>query len=177
MPPATPPDDRPSLADEWLDQRESQSTRDRVYAAALQLYEPTRVRAVASAADVSKETARDYLKWFTDIGMLRQVGESPDTFVRNEPYFRWRRIQRLRTRSPAALEEELVQLTARERAFRDQYGAENPADIDALEHADYADLETVWQNLRDWETVRRRIRDLEAARRYQDREGATEAPA
>lgn len=177
MPPRNPSGDRPSLADEWLDQRDSHSTRDRVYAAALQLYEPTRVKEVASAADVSKETARDYLQWFTDIGMLRQVDESPDAFVRNEAYFRWRRIQRLQTQSPAALDEELAQLTDREQTYRDQFGADDPDEVDALEHAEYADLESVWRDLRDWETIRRRIRDLEAARRSQDREGPTEATA
>ncbi|WP_050050114.1 hypothetical protein [Halostagnicola sp. A56] len=86
----------PSVATEWTEQRTTESTKDRVYAVAIQLYEPTRVATVAEDADVSKETAREYLKWFAEIGMITQDGESPDLFSRNESYFEWRRIQRLR---------------------------------------------------------------------------------
>ncbi|WP_458208576.1 DUF7342 family protein [Haladaptatus sp. NG-SE-30] len=166
------PDERlntpPSLADEWAASWEGESTRDRVYTTALQLYEPTRVAVIADRADVSKETARDYLQWFTEIGMLTQVNESPDEFVRDEHYFRWRRIHRLRRLPMEELEQRLKKLTAKERRYRDQYDAEGPDHVDALDHADYADVEDVWMELQEWETVRRRIEELEQARQKND---------
>nr|WP_252699723.1 ArsR family transcriptional regulator [Natronosalvus vescus] len=146
-----------------------------MYAVSLQLYEPTRVAIVADRADVSKETAREYLRWFTEIGMLTHDGESPDQFSRNESYFEWRRIQRLQAHPPEKLEEELEQLTATERDYRDRYDADGPGEVDALEHADYTDLESVWMELQEWQTVRRRIRELEQARQNQN--GSAQAPA
>lgn len=170
-----PPGDPPPLADEWREQRQDASTRDRVYAAALQLYEPTRVKDIADRAEVSKETAREYLNWFAEIGMLEQVTESPDAFKRNEQYFEWRRIQRLRSQSEEELREQLEGLTRKERDYRERFGTDTPGDVDALDHADYDDVESVWMALQEWRTVRRRIRELEQARQRRDEGGR--APA
>lgn len=167
MPAEDPPADLPSLAEEWRAQQQGESTRSRVYAVALQLYEPTRVKEVAERADVSKETARDYLKWFAELGVLDQVAESPDTFERNEQYFEWRRIQHLQAQPEEELQEQLEELTRKEQAFREQFDTDGPDDVDALEHADYDDVESVWMALREWRTVRRRIRELERARKGQ----------
>lgn len=170
-----PPIEPPSLAEEWRDQQEQLSTRERVYAIALQLHEPTRVAAVAKQADVSKETAREYLKWFTEIEMLVHNTESPDRFSRNEDYFQWRRIQQLQNRSSTELEQELKGLSSKEREYRERYDADSPDAVDAFNHADYDEIEDVWMEIQEWRTVRRRIRELERARRNQ--EGTTEASA
>lgn len=170
-PPTTPP----SLAEEWRTQQQGESTRSRVYAVALQLSEPTRVKEVAERADVSKETAREYLKWFAELGVLNQIDESPDTFARNEQYFEWRRIQRLQAQSEEELLDQLEQLTQKERGFRERFDTDSPDDVDALEHADYDDIESVWRELREWRTVRRRIRELERARKGQS--DGTQVPA
>lgn len=163
-----PPVDIPSLADEWRDQERNGSSRDRLYTVALELYDPTRVRDVAERADVSKETARDYLKWFAELGVVEQTGDSPDTFQRNEEYFEWRRVERLRSLSPEERLERLEQLTKKEAEYRDRFEADGPDDVDALAHADYDELEAVWRDLQEWRTVRRRIRELERARQRQD---------
>lgn len=159
-----PPADPPRLAEEWRTEHTNESTRSRIYAVALQLYGPTRVREVAERADVSKETARDYLKWFAEIGVLDQVDRSPDTFKRNEQYFEWRRIQRLRSQSDEELRQQLEALTQKERDYRERFATDAPGDVDALDHADYDSLEPVWRELQEWETIRRRIRELERAR-------------
>jgi predicted ArsR family transcriptional regulator len=65
-----PPIEPPSLAEEWRDHQEQLSTRERIYQVALQLREPTQVAVVAERADVSQETAREHLKWFTEIEIL-----------------------------------------------------------------------------------------------------------
>ncbi|WP_050051877.1 hypothetical protein [Halostagnicola sp. A56] len=107
--------------------------------------------------------------------MITQDGESPDLFSRNESYFEWRRIQRLRGQPIEELERKLEQLVAKEREYGDRYEADAPEEVDALEHADYADLDSVWMDLQEWRTVRGRIRELERARRSQN--GNTRASA
>jgi transposase len=169
MPAEDPPTIPPSLAEEWRTQQQGESTRNRVYAVALELSEPTRVKEVAERADVSKETAREYLKWFAELGVLKQIDESPDTFARNEQYFEWRRIQHLQAQPKEELLDQLEQLTRKERAFRDRFDTDSPDDVDALEHADYDNVESVWMELREWRTVRRRIRELERARKGQSK--------
>lgn len=170
-----PPDDLPTLSEEWHDLAAKQSTRERIYVVALQLYEPTRVREVADRADVSKETAREYLQWFAEIGIVEQANESPAAFVRNEAYFEWRRIQRLRGLAPDELKRQLNQLTQRERDYNERYDASGPSEVDALDHAGYDHVEEVWMDLQEWRTIRRRIRELERARRERDETGT--APA
>lgn len=57
-------------AEEWRAQTEQQSTRERVYAVAMRLYESMRVTIIAERADVAKETTREYLRWFAEIELV-----------------------------------------------------------------------------------------------------------
>lgn len=164
----SPEESPPSLAAEWAETVEQESTRDRVYAVALELHEPTRVSEVATAADVSTETAREYLRWFAELGVLDRVSEAPATFRRNGDYFAWRRVQELRRESPEELRDRLDRLTAREREFAERFDADTPDAVDALEHGGYAELDETWTTLERWRTVRRRIRELERARQRDD---------
>ena len=160
-----------SLADEFGDELDAKPADDRVYRVALQLTEPARVATVADRADCATDTARRHLRRLVDIGVLNRRTESPDTYVRNESYFEWRKRNRLAELSGSALTERLERLTQREAEFREQYGADSPTDVDALEHADHADIESVWLDLSEWQTVRERIERLEAVR--QQRAGTT----
>ena len=162
------PESPPSLAAEWSKTVAGESTRDRVYAVALELYEPTRVSAVADEADVATETAREYLRWFVEVGVLERVDDAPATFRRNDDYFAWRRVQELRRESPAELRERTERLAERERAFAERFDADDPAAVDAVEHGGYADVDETLAALDRWRTVRRRIRELERARRERD---------
>jgi len=155
----------PSLAAEWSETVAGGSTRDRVYAVALELYEPTRVRAVAEEADVATETAREYLRWFVEMGVLQRVDDTPATFRRNDNYFAWRRVQKLRRESPSDLRERAERLAEQERAFAEQFDADTPVAVDAVEHGGYAEIDETLAALDRWRTVRRRIRELERARR------------
>lgn len=160
-----------SLADEFEDELDAKPADDRVYRVALQLTEPARVATVADRADCATDTARRHLRRLVDIGVLNQKTESPDTYVRNESYFEWRKRNRLADLSETTLTGRLRELTDREADFREEYGADSPADVDALAHADYADIESVWLDLSEWHTVRERIERLEAVR--QQRAGTT----
>ncbi|MEZ3163807.1 ArsR family transcriptional regulator [Halorubrum sp. RMP-47] len=138
---------------------------ERVYRVALQLYEPAGVSAIAERASCAPDTARRHLKRLADIGVVDRVSESPLTFVRNESYFEWRLQNRLEDLSRDELHDRLAELTEREREFRERFDANSPTNVDAFEHADYDDVETVWLALSEWETVRDRIDRLEAVRR------------
>ncbi|ELZ40583.1 transcriptional regulator [Halorubrum californiense DSM 19288] len=138
---------------------------ERVYRIALQLYDPAGVSAIAERASCAPDTARRHLKRLADIGVVERVSASPLTFVRNESYFEWRLRNRLEALSRDELHDRLADLTEREREFRERFDADSPTDVDALKHADYDDVETVWLALSEWRTVRDRIDRLEAVRR------------
>ena len=138
---------------------------ERVYRAALQLYEPAGVSAIAERASCAPDTARRHLKRLADIGVVERVSESPLTYVRNESYFEWRLRNRLGDLSRDELHDRLAELTERESAFRERFDAESPTDVDAFDHAEYDDVESVWLALSEWRTVRARIDRLEAVRR------------
>lgn len=162
-----PPDS--SLADEFGDELASQPADERVYRVAIQLHDSTRVATIAERADCATDTARRHLRKLVDVGVLEQVGESPDAFARNESYFEWRKRNRLAELSRAELGERLRELSERAGEYRERYDADAPGDVDALDHADHANVEAVWRDLDDWRTVRERIERLEAVRR--DRSG------
>lgn len=172
MPPSdTDPSVEFDLADGFASDLDAAPADERVYRVALQLYEPARVATIAERADCASDTARRHLERLVDIGVLEQVGDSPATYRRNESYFEWRKRSRLEELSTSQLQERLTDLTTRERELRDQYDAEQPGDVDALDHADYDQVEEVWMDLDEWKTVRRRIQRLEDVRQ----QGATDS--
>ena len=152
------------LADEFGAELAAEPADERVYRVALQLYEPTRVAAVAERADCAPDTARRHLERLAEIGVVDRVADDPATYRRNESYFEWRKRHRLEGLSDAALRDRLADLAGREREFRDRYDADGPAEVDALDVADYDEIEDVWLDLSEWETVRRRIRRIESVR-------------
>jgi hypothetical protein len=173
---SVPPD--PQFVEEWDETLQSASTYDRIYRVALQLHEPTRITEIIERADCSKNavarlhlagsqnacvlaTARTHLKRLTNIGVLTQDTTNPDTFTRNQSYFRWRRENRLEQLSEQERHTRINDLSRQERKFQEKYETESPADVEALDHAEDTDVEAVWMELSEWETVRRRIRDLD----------------
>jgi len=52
-------------------------TRERLLGVILQLRTPTKVAEIADQADCDTETARDYLEWFTSMGMTREIPGRP----------------------------------------------------------------------------------------------------
>jgi len=167
------PPGTPDLVTDWDEATDDLSVRDRVYDAAIQLYEPARVATVADRADCAKETARDYLRWLADVGVVVRVEDDPERFERNDAYFEWKRVFELTQRSTADLKAELRELSERESAFRERFDADAPGAVDAVAHADYEDLETVWDELDEWRAIRERMDRLDEARRRRSRDGAT----
>lgn len=150
---------------------------ERVYRVALGLYDPAGVTTVAERASCASDTARRHLKRLADIGVVEAVSETPLTYTRNESYFEWRQRNRLEKCSSSELQETLSELTAREREFRDQFGVDAPEAVDALEYADFDDVETVWLDLSAWQTVQERIERLEAVRQRRAEGSSSEGEA
>lgn len=167
--------DELAIAGEFSATLDSAPADERVYRVALQLYEPARVSTIADRADCAPDTARRHLERFVEIGMLEQFAQSPATYRRNESYFEWRKRSRLEDLSTSQLRDKLAELTAREQALQDRYDADRPGDVDALQHADYDQVEEVWMDLSEWETVRRRIRRLEDVRQHRATDTGSES--
>lgn len=163
------------LADEFGTALAAEPADERVYRVALQLYEPTRVAAVAERASCATDTARRHLERLAEIGVVERVADGPATYRRNESYFEWRKRHRLEGLSDAELRDRLAELTRREREFRDRYDADGPDEVDALAVADYDEIEDVWLDLSEWETVRRRIRRIETVRRKRADDSSSES--
>lgn len=148
----------------------------RIYGTVLQTREPTAASTIAEAADCDSKTARKYLGWFAELGVVTEHEGHPTTYERNDEYFEWRRIDRLSTTHTV---DELVQrvneLTRRIRTYEREYDASSPGDVDAIavaETRDDAAIDEVYADLGDWETALQERRRYERARqRRSDRSG------
>lgn len=143
--------------------------RERLYDVILQLREPTKVSTVAERADCDTETARDYLRWFAEMGMVHEHTDRPVRYERNESYFRWRRVNRIRDQYS---EEEIVALLSdvleRIEEYQEQFGTDDPDTVSLVESSRTMDTEEAWEALSDWKTLERRAELLDAARRGDD---------
>jgi predicted ArsR family transcriptional regulator len=141
-------------------------TRERVLDVVLQLREPTAVSTIAERADCDTETARDYLEWFTEMGVVREHAGRPVQYERNDSFLRWRRIESIRQEYTQPEIVELLQETVDAAArYREQFDADTP---DQVSLADATDEETVaerWEALSEWQTLETRAELLDAARR------------
>lgn len=162
MPGSGPPAE--DTAERLTERLESAPTDERVYRVALELTEPTTVSGVANRAGCSKNAARRHLKRLADIGLLTRVRENPDTYERNESYFRWRRLNRLAELSEDEYNERLRALLSEHESYKDKYDVADPNELDPLNYDDFGDAERVWLDINDWKAVRKEIRDLRQAR-------------
>ncbi|MDB2276591.1 hypothetical protein PM022_19120, partial [Halorubrum ezzemoulense] len=70
--------------------------RERLLDVVVGLRTPTKVSTIAKRADCGTETARDYLEWFDEMGMVHRHNGRPVRYERNDSYFQWRRIDQIR---------------------------------------------------------------------------------
>ena len=140
--------------------------RERVLDVALQLREPTTVADVAERADCNTETARDYLEWFAEMGIVREHSGRPVRYELNRSYLRWRRIEKIRTTFTE--EEIVVELKETLSAiddYQEEFGVDSPGEVSLLDTEDAAKLEERWESLSAWKTALKRAELLDAARR------------
>lgn len=161
-------DEEPADFSEWAPPEEvlsGGSTRERLLDVVLQLRRPTKVSAVAERAGCDTETARDYLRWFAEMGMVREHDGRPVRYERNDSYLRWRRVERIRERYGeeeivAALDDTVDALAE----YRGRFDAESPTAVSLVEASREAPMAEVWEALSEWRTLERRAALLDAAR-------------
>jgi hypothetical protein len=134
----------------------------------LQAREPTTASVIADTADCDPKTARKYLGWFADLGIVTRHDGHPATYERNDAYFEWRRINQLAAdRSVEELQDRVRELTTRITEYEDAYDATTPAAVDAITVAEASDRRTiddVYGDLGDWATAREERDRYERAR-------------
>lgn len=159
-PSGDPPDFEDPFGEEDVEQR--------IYAVVIQTREPTDARTIAEQVECDPKTARKYLRWFAQLGIVTEHEGHPVTYERNDSYFEWRRVNELAaTHSREALQEKVRELSERIQNYEQRYDASTPAEVDAVEAADsdtHGSIDDVYGDLGDWETARRRRRHYERAR-------------
>jgi hypothetical protein len=170
-------DESPPDSDE-LESPESLLTggpiRERVLDVVTGLRTPTKVSNIADHADCDTETARDYLEWFNEMGMVHRHDGRPVRYERNDAYFQWRRINRIRDEyTDQEIVEALSDAIDQIEHYREQFDADNPDDVSLVEASRDMATEDAWEALSEWETLERRAALLDAARRDHLDSGST----
>ena len=149
-------------------------TRERLLDVITGLRTPTKVSEIADLADCGTETAREYLAWFNEMGMVHRHDARPVRYERNDAYFQWRRIDRIRDEYA---EQEIVDLltdTLDEiEAYRTQFDAADPNDVSLVDASQDRATEDAWEALSEWKTLEQRAALLDAARRDHPASGST----
>ncbi|QCC56457.1 DUF7342 family protein [Natronorubrum bangense] len=140
-------------------------TRERLLSVILQLRTPTKVSRIAEQADCDTETARDYLGWFTSMGMTREISGRPVRYERNESYLQWRRVEQIREQySETEIVKELKETMKQLEEYRAQFDADSPEDVSLMDSTEEASVEEVWEALSEWKTLKHRAELLDTAR-------------
>jgi len=150
------------------------SIRERILAVLTGLRTPTKVSEIADLADCDTETARSYLKWFHEMGLVHSHNGPPVRYERNDAYFQWRRINYIRENySEQEIVEELSDTIDRIDEYRVQFDTDNPDDVSLVEASREMPTEDAWEALSKWKTLERRAALLDAARRDSPISGTT----
>jgi predicted ArsR family transcriptional regulator len=155
------------------------SIRERLLDVVIGLRTPTKVSTIAERADCDTETARDYLEWFDEMGMVQRHDGRPVRYERNDAYFQWRRIDRTREEYSEqeiidALDDTLNQIED----YRAQFDATHPDDVSLVDATQEQNLSTeaAWEALSEWETLEKRAALLDEARRNNPVAGSKPGP-
>jgi predicted transcriptional regulator len=140
----------------------------RIYGTILQIRTPTTASAIAKQVDCDPKTARKYLGWFTDLGIVTRHDGHPLTYERNDAYFEWRRIDQLAADySVEDLQNRVRELTTHITEYEETYDAASPGAVDAVAVAEASDertIDDVYSDLADWATAREERERYERAR-------------
>ena len=169
-----------------LDELESLDTllrdgpiRERLLDVVVGVRTPTKVSTIAERADCGTETARDYLAWFDEMGMVQRHDGRPVRYERNDAYFQWRRIDRIREEySEREIVDSLDDTLNQIEDYRAQFDATHPDEVSLVDATREQNLSTeeAWEALSEWETLERRATLLDAARRNDPVAGSKPGP-
>jgi len=148
--------------------------RERLLDVVTGLRTPAKVSDIADLADCDTGTARDYLTWFDEMGLVHRHDGRPVRYERNDAYFRWRRIDRIREDySEQEVVETLSDALDRIEAYRARFDAAHPSDVSLVDASRDMPTEDAWEALSEWKTLERRAALLDAARRDDPTAGDT----
>jgi len=143
---------------------EGEDTKQRVYGAVLHAREPMMAAEIAERADCSEESARTHLSFYADLGIVIHHDGRPARYERNDDYFEWRRVNELaNVHTVEELQARVSDLTDQIEAYREEYDADSPGDVDVLEF-DAERVDDVYADLGDWATAIEERRLHERAR-------------
>lgn len=152
---------------------EGERTRDDFLSVALQLREPMPIAEIADRAGRGEDSAREYMRWFETIGLVRRASEDPEQYETNQSYLYWRRVDRIRNNyRDTDIVERLQDVLDEIDEFRERYDAARPGEVDIVPtaRARDVDVEDVWEDISRWKTLHARRNLLEdALNREQDR--------
>jgi predicted ArsR family transcriptional regulator len=155
------------------------SIRERLLDVVVGLRTSTKVSTIAERADCDTETARDYLEWFDEMGLVQRHDGRPVRYERNDAYFQWRRIDRIREEYSEqeivdALDDTLNQIED----YRTQFDATHPDGVSLVDATQEQNLsaEAAWEALSEWETLEQRAALLDEARRNNPIAGSKPGP-
>ncbi len=154
-------------------------TRERLLDVVVGLRMPTKVSTIAEYADCDSETARDYLEWFDEMGMVHRHGGRPVRYERNDAYFEWRRIDRIREEySEQEIVDALGDTLEQIEDFRAQFDTTHPDEVSLVNATQEQNLSTeaAWEALSEWETLEQQAALLDAARRNKSVPGSKPGP-
>jgi predicted ArsR family transcriptional regulator len=161
------PDEKAPDFGDWEDPEtllKDRPIRERLLDVIMQTREPTKVAEIAEQADCDTETAREYLEWFTSMGIVREHAGRPVRYERNESYLFWRRVEQIREEySEEEIVSELTDTVEAIAEYREQFDADTPDEISLMEVSDGA-IEEAWEALSSWKTLERRAEVLDRAR-------------
>lgn len=147
-----------------------EDVEQRIYGTVLQTRDPATASAIAEQVECDPKTARKYLGWFADLGIVTRHDGHPATYERNDAYFEWRRHNQLAAeQSVEELQERVRELTTRINKYEERYDADTPAAVDAVAIAEASDdrtIDDVYGDLGDWTTAREERSRYERARQY-----------
>lgn len=132
---------------------EDEDTKQRVYGAVLHARDPMTAAEIAEQAECSTESARTHLSFYADLGIVIRHEGRPVRYERNDDYFEWRRVNELaRENTVKELQTRVSELTDRIEDYRNEYGADSPAEIDVLKF-DPQRIDDVYVELGQWATA------------------------
>ncbi len=162
-------DEEPPDFENWEDPSTAvsgESTRDDLLDVALQLREPTSIPEIAERADRGEDSARDYMHFFSELGIVEKVTESPLRYRVDMEYLRWRRAQRIEREYT---QDEIAGMLSETKDLLEEYesefGTSSPDDISVADYADEHDMdvEEVWREVSEWKTEDVRLNVLDEA--------------
>ncbi|MFC7205230.1 sugar-specific transcriptional regulator TrmB [Haloferax namakaokahaiae] len=160
--------DPPGGPSSFEDAFRGEDVEQRVYGTVLQTRAPTTASTIANQSDCDPKTARKYLGWFSNLGIVTRHEGHPATYERNDAYFEWRRINELAAEhSVEDLQQRVQDLTTRLSEYEDTYNAATPASVDAIAAAEKSEdrtIDDIYSDLGDWATARDERKRYERAR-------------